>query len=113
MFMFMPAKADPATSCLVAMPPSTSQHDARQWATFIPSGRKFYPHFLSPRSPGVVLEVQFRGEGLLDFGIALAGTGRSRPCVPGFRHVLSCFVIKSYPECFVFVWSTPRCMEGS
>ena len=48
MFMFMPAKADPATSCLVAMPPSTSQHDARQWATFIPSGRKFYPHFLSP-----------------------------------------------------------------
>ena len=68
--MFMPAKADPATSCLAAMPLSTSQYDARQWATFIPSGRKLYPHFLSPRSPGFVLKVLIGGEGSLDFGIA-------------------------------------------
>ena len=40
MFMFMPAKADPAASVLTAMPLSTSQYGARQWATVIPSGRK-------------------------------------------------------------------------
>ena len=90
MFMFMPAKADPATSSLAAMPLSTSQRDARQWATFPPSGREQYPISLStPDAQDLFTRCSLGWRVYWLLGLSSAGTGHSRPCVPGFWPILN------------------------
>ena len=74
LMLLMSAKADPAPVQSEAMPLSTPQHGARQWATVVPSGRELTPLSFPP-DPLAVFHVQGRlGLVILFWGLSSAGT---------------------------------------
>ena len=74
MLMLMSAKADPAPVQSEAMPLSTPQHGARQWATVVPSGRELTPLSFPP-DPLAMFHVQGHlGLVILFWGLSSAGT---------------------------------------